>query len=251
MSVQEKLRQLFLLDSQLRGMRSRLDNAISRHKRQQSKLDQLERQRSELGEQVKQNQAKASTLEKQASDVDTRVTTLRNQMNSVKNNKEYSALLIEVNTLKIDKTKVEEQALEQMGKVDQLKAEFGELEGKIAEQAKLVTGADGEVKTCRAELGEQLTELTTRRDAAEQEVPADARTQFRKLVEIHDGDAMAVVSEESRRNMEYTCSGCYMLLPVERVNAIMRRPDDVVCCPSCGRILYMEAELRTSFAPTK
>lgn len=247
MSVQEKLRSLFLLDSQLRGIRSRLDAAINRLGKQKGKLEQLERQRSELAEQLKQNQVKSASLEMQVAEVDARVTTLRTQMNSVKNNKEYSALLIEVNTLKLEKGKVEEQTLEQMSKVEQLKQEATDLDARAAEQAKLVGVAESEVAQCRAELGQQLDDLTARRNQAEQEVPPEARAIFNKLCDIHEGEALAVVGEESRRHMEYTCGGCYMLLPVERVNALMRRPDDVICCPSCGRILYMEEELKASF----
>lgn len=251
MSLQQKLRNLFLLDSQLRGMRTRLDGATRRLEKQKAKLDQIERQRSELADQIKQNSVKASALEKQVRDVDTRVETLRTQMNNVKNNKEYSALLIEVNTLKIDKSKIEDQALDQMGKVDQLKAQAVELDGKAEEQRKLVAIAEGEVKKFREELGTQLDEVTAKRSAAEQEVPVEVRAQFNKLSDIHEGEALAPVTEESRRNMEYHCGGCYMGLPVERVNALMRRPDDIVICPSCGRILYMEEELKASFSASK
>jgi predicted nucleic acid-binding Zn-ribbon protein len=149
MSVQQKLRTLFLLDTQLRGMRSRLDGATTRFERQKNKLAQIERQRTELAEQVKLNAVKASALEKQVKDVDTRVETLRNQMNSVKNNKEYSALLIEVNTLKIDKSKIEDQAIEQLGKVEELKAQAAELDLKATEQQKLVGAAEAEVTAFR------------------------------------------------------------------------------------------------------
>ncbi|MCC7192973.1 MAG: hypothetical protein IT444_09360 [Phycisphaeraceae bacterium] len=251
MSLQQKLRDLFILDSQLRGMRTRLDGSTKRLEKQKTKLDLIERQRAELADQIKQNSVKASALEKQVKDVDLRVETLRAQMNSVKNNKEYSALLIEVNTLKLDKGKLEDQALEQMTKVDQLKGQAGELDGKAEEQQKLVVIAESEVNKSREELGTQLDELTAKRDAAEQEVPVEVRIQFNRLSEIHEGEALAPVTEESRRNMEYNCGGCYMGLPVERVNALMRRPDDLVLCPSCGRILYMEEDLKASFTTSK
>jgi predicted nucleic acid-binding Zn-ribbon protein len=246
--MQEKLRSLFLIDSQLRGLRGRLDSGVSRLEKVKGKLDQLKRQHSELSEQVKQHQVKASSLEKQAQGADDRVNTLREQMNNVKSNKEYSALLLEVNTLKLDKGKIEEEALKAMEKVEQLKGEAPALDAKIDEQDKLVKGAVTEVEAARAEVGQQVDELTAKRAAAEQELPPDVRTQFNKLANMHEGEAMASVHEESRRHMEYTCSGCYIILPAERLNRLMRRPDEVVTCPSCGRILYLEEELKASFA---
>ncbi len=248
MSLQEKLRQLFLLDQQLRGMRSRLDGAMDRLKMQRKKHEQLTRQQAELNEQLKAAQVKATAAEKQSAEVEERVDHLRTQMNSVKNNKEYSALLIEVNTLKIDKSKMEDEALEQLGKVEQLKREMEAINLEIASREKLVAGADGEVTACRAELGQQLDELTAKRNQAEEEVPLDARSIFKRVAIIHDGEAMAHIVEEDRRNMEYSCSGCYMQLPIERVNALMRKQDEVVICPSCGRILYLEPDLKAAIS---
>ncbi|MCE9590423.1 MAG: hypothetical protein K8S99_07865 [Planctomycetes bacterium] len=251
MTLQADLKKLYLLDMQLRGLRSRLDGAISRQQKQTARLEQLRQQRKELGEQVKLMQVKASTVEKQSQDMEARIATLRNQMNSVKNNKEYSALLIEVNTLKNDKGKVEEEALTHMTKVDELKKQAEELDGKITEQAKLVGVSETEVKACEAELGQQLTDLTAQRDAAATLVPPESLATFNKLAYRFDGEAMASIVEENRRTMEYNCAGCYIGLPAERLNRLMRKPDEIVVCPSCGRILYIEEELRTSLASSK
>jgi len=170
----------------------------------------------------------------------------REQMNSVKNNKEYSALLLEVNTIKADKAKLEEQTLEQMGKVETITTEVQQVATKAGEQEKLVAVAVAEVTSCRNEISAQLAALTTRRDAAAQLVPAEALTAFNRLAHVHDGEAMAPVIEESRRHMEYSCGGCYMSIPVERVNALTKEGDQVVCCTNCGRILFLEQELKAS-----
>lgn len=251
MSLQEDLRKLFLLDSQLRGLRSRLDGATSRQQKQAAKLAQLQQQRKELLDQTKHVQVTASSVEKQSQEMEARITTLRNQMNSVKNNKEYSALLVEVNTLKNDKGKVEEEALTHLTKVDELKKQAEELDTKITDQAKLVTISESEVVACKTELGTQLEELTAKRDEAAALVNPEALTTFNKLANRYDGEAMAAVFEENRRTMEYSCAGCYIGLPIERINRLMRRPDEVVCCTSCGRILFLEEELRATFVSNK
>jgi uncharacterized protein len=246
MSLQAKLRELFLLDQQVRGMSARRDAALTRQKALQGKLDRLQQQRRELAEQHKLGQAKAAGLEHQARDVETRIARLREQMNNVKNNKEYSALLVEVNTIKLEKGKLEDQALEQMGKVETLGQELKGFDDKVAEQEKLTALAKAEVAAAEAEVGGQLVELKQKRDLAEQEVPEEARAQFNRVATAHDGETMAPVIEESRRHLEYSCGGCYMSIPVERVNALTRGGDQVVICPSCGRILYLDSELKAS-----
>lgn len=251
MSLQEKLYQVYLLDKNIRGLRTRLDAGTAVQKVQQTKLDQLARQRSELAEQHKLARAKSMTLESQAREADERVTKLRDQMNSVKTNKEYSALLIEVNTLKIEKGKLEDQALEQMGKVETLQKQIDEVELKIADQQKMLKHAEGEVAAAKAEVGEQLDKLSQERQQAAEGLPADVRTQFERALVVQDGEAMAEVIEESRKHLEYSCGGCYMQIPVERVNDLMRKPNDLTTCPACGRILYLQKELRQSLSVSR
>lgn len=248
MSLQEDLRQLFLLDQQLRGMRARLDSATTRLQRQQKKLEQQNRQKSEITDQHRQAQVKVTSLEKQAAEIEQRVATLREQMNTVKNHKEYQALVVEVNTIKLEKSKAEDLTIEHMTKVEQFKKDLEAITAEAAAQAKLVAAAENDVATCRAELGQQLDELTLKRDQAAQGLPADARANFERIALIHDGDAMAILVLEDRKNMEYSCSGCYMQQPLERISALVSRGDQVTCCASCGRILYLEPELKDTIA---
>lgn len=248
MSLHENLRQLFLLDQQVRGLQGRLDNSKRRLRVQSSQLDQFQQQHEELHTQLKQTQAKASSLENQTNDIEQRIDRLREQMQTVKSNKEYSAVLIEVNSLKEQKSQLEDEALAQLSEVDRLKEEMTQLDAQIEQQKKLVTGAEAEVKTCQDEIGQELESLHVSRAAAEQEIPGEARTVFNRTANMHEGEAMAVVTEVSRRNREYTCDGCYMSIPVERVNALMMHQEQLVMCPNCNRILYLDQDLKSSIA---
>lgn len=251
MSLQEQLRELFRLDQRVRGLRTRLDAAIALHKTQKTKLDAFTRQRDELTLQIKHAKVKATELERQVNEIDTRINHLREQMNSVKNNKEYSALLIEVNTIKNDKGKLEEETLQQLTQVDMLAASLESAQQKVTDQEKLVQVAQQEVDARQLEVGQQLDEATRERDEAHAKVPADARAVFQKQASIHDGEAMAAVVEEDRRHLEYSCEGCYMGLPIERVNTVISQPDAIVTCPSCGRILYADKQFRQAMSAGK
>ena len=248
MTLQDKLHRLFLLDQQLRGLRTRLDAATRTRTRQQARLDQLHTQHAELLQQLTAAQVHANAFESQCKDIDGRTAKRREQMKNVRNHKEYSALLVEVNTLKVEKGKLEDQALEHLTKVDELRKRMDELAGKMEEQKKLVGVADGEVAASRAEVGQQLDEVTAQRNAAAAEVPPEVLSQFEKLADEHEGEALAHVVIEDRRRMEYTCGGCFMGLPRERVNALFRANSDLVTCPNCRRILYADEALKDAFA---
>lgn len=248
MPLQDQLSALFLLDQQLRGLRSRLDAAISRHTAQGNKLERLRQQHTELSEQSKLAESHARSLEKDADAMDQRIDHHREQMNAVTTNREYSALLVEVNTLKVDKSKIEEQALEAMGKLEQLQAQIKELQEQIDQQEKLVTTASEEVQAAKSEVGERLNEVTVERNEAASHVPDDVLLIFERLADAHDGEAMAPIEEQDRRRNEFNCGGCFLSLPVERVNALMTRPDELVTCPNCNRILYMDKQLKAEIS---
>ena len=248
MPLQQQLYDLFLLEQQVRGLESRLEGAMRRVRAQQAKLDRLSRQDAELRDQIKRAKVKVAASEDQIQGGQDRINKLREQMNQVKSNKEYSALLIEVNTLKVETGKIEDQALEEMGQVDLLENELSEVAVKVADQQKLAQLAQGEVDKCQAEVGHELQGLKVRRDDAAALVSDDVRGVFNRLADAYEGQAMATVVEENRRAMEYSCGGCYMSIPVERVNSLMSYPDQFVECPSCGRILFMDQELKATLA---
>jgi uncharacterized protein len=244
LTLQEKLYDLFLLDQQVRGLRTRLDAATRRLNLQNTKLGQLRQQHDELNDQHKHAMAEVSTLEHQASDADDRVNKLREQMNNVRNNKEYSAMLVEVNTLKGEKSKLEDQALEKMTDADSLKERVAEVQAQVDSQIKLVESAKAEVQSAEEEVGVQLTDATAKREAATAEIPPDVLPVFERLADHYDGESMGEIEEQDRRRREYTCGGCYMELPIERVNALMLKPDELVTCPSCNRYLFIKQELK-------
>lgn len=251
LSLQEQLHAFYQLDQRVRSMRSRLDAAIRRQEAQERKQAQLDQQATELAAQIKKDHAKASLLESEASAMQDRITSLRDKMNSVTSNKEYSALLVEVNTGKAEQSKIEELALTAMSKVEELTAEMEALKERAAEQGRIAEAAKQEVAQARDEVGEQLEALTAERDAAGEPISPAVRKQFDRLCEVHDGEAMAGIEEQNKRRMEYTCDGCYTLIPVETVNTLITKPDEVITCSSCERILFVSEEIRSSLAGAK
>jgi predicted nucleic acid-binding Zn-ribbon protein len=246
MPIHEQLHSFYLLDQQLRGLRGRLDAATRMHTVQKARLDQFATQHNEINDQLHKAQVAANAHEGQSRDSDTRIAKLREQMNAVRSNKEYQALLVEVNTAKLEKSKLEDQALEQLAKVDELKARLTEIQGKIDEQQKLVAVAQSQVDTARAEVGQQVDELTGQRQAAAGQLPPDVLATYERVARENEGEAMASVIEEDRRRMEYTCGGCYMGVPRECINALLKGRDTVVTCTNCGRILYLDEAFKTS-----
>jgi len=150
-------------------------------------------------------------------------------------------------SLRVDKGKIEEDALEHMTQIERLDGEVKEVEQKLAEQERIKAHGEKELAERTEEVADQLEQLKEKRRQAASQVPADALAVFDKLADSLDGEAMAPIEQEDPRRMEYTCGGCYMSIPVEKINQL-HAGDKVVRCTSCSRILYLSDSLRDTLA---
>src|SRR5215213_7545818 len=109
---------LFQADQQLRAARDRLDAAAKNVRVQERRVNDLVAKLQASQKQHKELQAKSGNLDLDLRTRDAHIEKLRTQQQSAKNNKEYQAFLIEINTAKVDKGKVEEDAIRVMEQVE-------------------------------------------------------------------------------------------------------------------------------------
>ena len=122
MTLHEQIYDLYLLEKQVLGLQGRFDSAKRRYDLRNAKLDQFQQQQAELQDQVKQAKVSVNTYEGQTSELDEKIAKGRDEMNQVTNNKEYSALLVEINTWKDDKSRLDDEALVVIEKLEQKEA---------------------------------------------------------------------------------------------------------------------------------
>jgi len=229
---------LFEADLKLRDAQSRHEAAAHNVRIQERRVNDLAEKLRVTQQNLKENQAKYANLDVDLKSRDQHIEKLRTQQQGAKNNKEYQALLVEINTRKLDRGKVEEQTLTLLDLIERQKTEVGTLGGLLtAEQAKL--------ETMRSEIGDRLNALQAEvdavrpeREAAEAEVPPRVRDLFNRLADRYDGEAMAGIDRPDRRKEEYLCTACNMDLVRDIYNKLKNR-DDVVFCPNCQRMLFI------------
>src|SRR5205814_6201919 len=105
-----------------------------------------------------ETQAKAGNLDLDLKTRDTHIEKLRTQQQVAKTNKEYQTFLVEINTMKLDKAKVEEETLKVMESAEKQAAEVKELSASLeSEQSKLATlkqQIGGQVAALEAEVND-------------------------------------------------------------------------------------------------
>ena len=241
---------LFQADEKLRQAQGRLDSVsknVRIHERRVADLSE----RLRLGQAtLKEQQSQSAQLDLDLKTRETKIERLRAQQQNSKNNREYQAFLVEINTEKVDKGKSEEELLKIMASVEKLQTEVKELAVSVdAETSKL--------KAMRAEIGERVKQLQAEidslrpvREAAAASVTPQARQAFERLAERFEGEAMSALTKPDKRREEYACTACNMDLVTDVYNRLHSR-DELVFCPSCHRILYIPDDLPVETAVHK
>jgi len=155
------------------------------------------------------------------------------ELNSVKTNEAYKALLGEIEKAKQEKSILEDQILQNMEQMDQATRTWKEKEAgsKSHESGLLSQISDLEHK--KTELEQSLAAKLAERDQTFSTLPKDLAGQYNKLRNGKHVKA-AVVPIRSEQ-----CSGCHMKVSQNLINEV-RRGQKLMTCESCSRIVYLE-----------
>jgi len=236
----EALQRLQRIETQLRSVRGQIETKLRSVQAHQRRLATLERQVADTHELIRQAQAESDRLDLDRKAQDEHIKRLRERLNQTKTNKEYAAVLTQLNTDKADALKIEDKVLAAMGKVDDLKKREAESRATLDKEKARMGETQKSVVELEAKLSAQIKELEAQRDLAADGVPPEALKTFERARDKHDGEAMAQVEQTHPRRAEYICSGCNMSITLETINALQSR-DDIQVCHICSRILYLDS----------
>ncbi|MBN1973027.1 MAG: hypothetical protein JW787_05275 [Sedimentisphaerales bacterium] len=164
---------------------------------------------------------------------------LRTSLNSAKTNKEYAALLTQLNTTKADNSKIESQSLDLLKDIETDETECKDILKQIEEQKQTLeqTRKDSEALVIKYQAN--IDEIQAEWNQIAQDVPRNPLEIFKRVAETYDGLAVTFVEQQQGRDGVYSCGGCFMGLPAESVNMLMTK-DEIIRCPNCTRILVID-----------
>jgi len=249
MSLMEDMLKLNRVDAQLRGLRKRLDSAARYAEAQHRQLEDVAQRLEELRSRKRHVQARIGNLEAEGARLDEQLEKYRADLNSSVTNKQYTAVLTELNTVKAERSKIDDAILVEMEQIEEADAEIKAVTEQMAERSKMCDVAEAQLEERRAEVGARLAELERERSEAAEAIPPHDLAVFNEMARVYEGEAMAPLEEIDRRHREYACGACNMHVPFEQVVSLMSPSAELVRCPACNRILYIQEELRGALTP--
>jgi predicted nucleic acid-binding Zn-ribbon protein len=168
-------------------------------------------------------------------DVGTRtesISRLKTQQYQTRKNDEFQAIGHEIERYENEIRKLEDQELELMIEVDNLKGEIEAADKSARVTKESISRQLTDLETKSKALGSQQQELETEREALAAQIDADLLDQFERLFNSK-GDAAVVAVEHG------VCTGCHMKVTTATASRV-KAGKEIVSCENCGRILFLE-----------
>ena len=154
------------------------------------------------------------------------------ELNTIKSNDAYKALLKEINDAKRSKDAIEDEILVLMeaeeiksSEIRKLQQEYAKSEKEFAESK---SSSETEIKANEG----IINDLTHRREIKIKELPLNLVKQYENIRKNKKGHVVVEIKDG-------ICGGCHRNLPLQAVDHVMKGKD-IILCDHCQRILFVK-----------
>jgi predicted nucleic acid-binding Zn-ribbon protein len=198
------------LDQRVAGEKSRLESA-----REAFETSQKTR---------KDNESQVQVLEEKRSKY-------KGQLMDVRTNKEYTAMLHEIETVERDIGRHEDQILEEMERAEGLAADVAREEETFKSIEAEARVENGELDARQARLGDERKRVATERERVVEQIPEEPLNLYLRVAGLRGSGAA-----EARDAM---CQTCHVKMRLQ-VWVALKLGEQIFRCESCNRILYYD-----------
>jgi uncharacterized protein len=222
---------------QLQEIDGKIRTLTERKKRLPEALADLESKHTAVKADLEKAKENLQTAQKNKRDRDKdleagiqKVEKLKMRTSEIKNNKEYQALLKEIETVEQENKAIEDDILMLMEKIDTASAAIIAAEKQEKDEEAAVQAEQKQLEAAFGKVGDELKAIEQARQEHVSRINPAVFAQYQRLLISKGGVAIAEARGEA-------CSGCYMSIPPQAfVN--VKKNESIITCPQCGRILY-------------
>jgi predicted nucleic acid-binding Zn-ribbon protein len=159
------------------------------------------------------------------------------RMFEVKTNKEYQALLSEIEAIKEVNSREEEEILQVMDEIDELKKDLSRREKEMAITMEKIEAEKRKIQEGMAQGDAVWKKQLERREVLSKQIESKLFKLYNTLKEKRQGIGVVSVKQE-------TCQGCFVNVPPQMFIEVQKN-NSLIRCPNCNRILYWEGDGKT------
>jgi predicted nucleic acid-binding Zn-ribbon protein len=158
---------------------------------------------------------------------------LEGRLYEVKTNKEYSAVLLEIEEAKQEKTQTEEDILALMETQERLAVDIKDAEARFKTRETQARQDETVIRKKLADVEAELEIVRAERASRARELPAGLLASYDRILKARGGVAVAAVG------ITAICGGCRVSIRPQAVQEL-RASSGLMLCESCGRYLYWQ-----------
>lgn len=193
-------------------------------------LDNERKSVEELNSLVNEGNKQRVLLEGDVESFKDKLSKYKTQLMEVKTNKEYQAMLHEIENTNQEIRTIEDQTLEQMVKTEESEQQLEEAKQKLATQESLLSKKRDELESSGLKIQGNIDQFKDERDQLEKQIQDEILQQYKKIALARNQIALAEAKDQS-------CQACHVRLRPQLFNEI-KTNQKIITCESCNRILY-------------
>lgn len=227
-----KLLQLQEIDTEIYSLNHEKEAKPAEIKVLEAAFEEKKRHLGELEKALLDLQKQRKDSELELASKEEGIKKLQTQLYSLKTNKEYQAMLSEIDGAKADASIIEDKILEALTRSDKARAEAEQEKVRLKEEERAFGEQKKNVEGRIKEVDDRLSQLAAQRKQALEGIEKKILLQYERILNSRDGLAIVEVRESS-------CKGCNMLVPAQVVNLI-KMYQRIVTCEVCNRMLCIK-----------
>jgi uncharacterized protein len=235
-----QLQQLVFLqevDLEIQALQKQLTEIPKQIETSLSHLNEEKKALETAQQEIKDLQKTRSKLEQDAASENDRMAKTKVKLPAVKTNKEYSALLAEIETAKGKVSEIEDLELETMEELETKEGELPKFKSKFDEEEKKFKEFKKQKEENTTVIKKEMAELKIRRDNAFKDIDSQWSAHYDKILTARGG--LAVVSVD-----DAVCLGCHQQILLQ-ISIEVKLGEKIHLCQHCSRILYFFPEEET------
>lgn len=227
------------VENQLRAIKAKIERARRNVTIQEKRVRSLQSALEAKKEEIQLARIQSDRLELDLKSRDETIAKFRAALNTAKTNREYAAVLTELNTNKADHKKLEDQILDMMKNIESDEKDVAEIARQVEEEKQRLEIIRKEANEKVAVYEGQIAGVQQEWDVAAKTIPGEPLQVFKRVADTYEGEALAQVEQQDGRVQVFSCGGCFMGVPTDLANLLMTK-DEVIRCPNCTRILVLK-----------
>lgn len=236
----EQIRQLVALqqvDDEIYEVKQELKHAPEEVEDLKKKCKSREEQRDKVLDKLQHLKEQQKRLDNDIEDDSTRIKKSKSKMMQVSNNREYQAMVREVDNIERHNRSREEERvalLEEKNLQETALKEIDEVYGSVKEEFDAKSKNLGERLT---EANKKLSTLEKKRSNTGSEVPPPILSRYEFIRRRLEHPVIVAVDEG-------VCSGCHIAIPPQ-VYIELQGGQKILSCPNCQRLIYWDQHFQT------